>query len=235
MLGAGLLGGCYVYPPSPDAGACTVRAPLALHAPAVGVHALFDPVRAAAVGAWMVRLIVSDTAVAEVRAAIERGETPEFVQMLDGFAAQHMPAVLTLRWPATPDVTGNDPDRIPTGADRAQALEQVDWLVRSLPSGVRYLQLNNEPIGGPGRYDPAQQDAALAWLGDVAETICRARAAVPALHDLRIVGPGLTAVGAIASGEASAQLRSAVEALVDFAERYADLLDIHLHVASATT
>lgn len=229
------LTGCYTYTPAADSGPCAERRPLAPGPTVLGVHGLSDPQVAASLGTPMVRIIVHDRAVAAARAELDAGRVPEFVRNLDAFHAAGAQVVLTLRWPVAPGTPGSDPDRIPQGADREAALEQVRWLARATAGKVAYIQVNNEPLGGPGHYDPDQADAAVEWMGDVAEEICAVRNSDPALADLRLVAPALTGIDGLASGHGSPEQEAAVDSIVALAESHFELLDIHLHATGVAS
>jgi len=199
--------------------------------PVVGVHNSSKPNMLQQLGARMSRVIIHDQAMAAARQAMDAGETPVYFEDLDVLVDLGIVPVVTLRWPVNPGEPGPDPDRVPTGQDREDCLELVEWFLLETAGRVNHVAINNEPLGGPGRYPQDQMEDGFAWMASVAEHINVLRDTRPELDHLQVIMPVQITSGYL-EGTASSSVVAAVDALIEIGMDHADLLDLHLNVKS---
>jgi hypothetical protein len=199
--------------------------------PVVGVHNSSKPNMLQQLGARMSRVIIHDQAMAAARQAMDAGETPVYFEDLDVLVDLGIVPVVTLRWPVNPGEPGSDPDRVPTGQDREDCLELVEWFLLETAGRVNHVAINNEPLGGPGRYPQDQMEDGFAWMASVAEHINVLRDTRPELDHLQVIMPVQILSGYL-DGTASSSAVAKVDALLDIGIAHGDLLDLHLNVES---
>jgi hypothetical protein len=223
--------------PEPPAESCALLAPP--QAPTIlGVHGTTDPNVVAQLGAPLARFILADRTIREALTGTGAG-AGAFTKIRAMHDAGRK-VIATVRFPEDPDApAGSSPDRIPMGADRAASLQLVRDFLTTAGSAIDWVQLNNEPVGGPGSYVDgniavsAGSVPALDWLRELATVACETRAANAPLADLRIMSPGLTGLREIVVGDdLPANRQSFLDSLIVFAEANTEALDLHLHVAS---
>lgn len=182
----------------------------------LGLHgAIGAPEIVAPLGARMVRGIIFDSQL--------DFENQTFLDKLQDFKNRGIETVIALRWPTDPE-DSMKMDRIPE--NQAAALDQVEDFLFATNGLVDWFQIQNEPLGGPGRYGPGQERDALEWLREVG---ARARSVIDS-HGLatRIVTPGITGIeGAMRGGEANIR---GIDSILRIGRDYADAVDVHLHV-----
>lgn len=201
----------------------------------LGVHNGFDERAVADLDPEMVRVIVNDRAIAAGIEAIEGGEASSFLERLKGYDDAGIEVVVTVRWPTDPGASGRvDTDRVPRGADRVEALSLLRRFVTGVGPYVGWIQLGNEVIAGPGRYELADRGDSIGWLTAEAREIAAVRASDPELRHLGIVSPAIAfpALDGREPPEPNPGVLAYFEELVRLAEAETDALDAHLHVSS---
>lgn len=211
----------------------------------IGLHGLPNPQLLQRTGANGLRMIVSDTELAQIMSGQGGAKAQASMKMVRQLHSEGKRVVVSLRFPDTggpgSDTSVARPrfDRIPQGQDREETIALVRRFLRQAGPFLYGVQLNNEPVGGPGQYaikdmDPrgATWSPATQWFIDLVEVIREERQQNPRLSELRIVSPGFAGIGEFLRG--NKQFPKAyiafTEELLRFSNQYCELLDVHLHV-----
>lgn len=202
----------------------------------IGVHNGFNPAAARELGVETVRFILKDH---QIRECLKK-PNGDFGRKIDEFKKHGVELVACIRWPADTRSANemieqgrrrqdSHPDRIPLGREREDALDLLEKFLTAFDGRLDWYQIQNEPLGGPGRYsrEELKSGAAFEWMEALAE---RARKTIASNGlKLRIISPGLTGKP---GADAAPEYLDAVDRLITLTGKYCDAFDIHLHVES---
>lgn len=232
-----LAAGCHLYTDTPTSGACAGRKALPVEPMKVGIFGAMEPSVHEDFGSQAARFIISDGMLRQATEAIDRGETPQALIQLRALHDLGVTTVVAVRFPETEGVGPGqgDPDRIPQGTEREASLDLLERFAVESAGVVDWIQLGNEPVGGPGAIRLEDRDASIEWYRDQAERLCETRRAHPELADLRLMSPGLTGVSGQVDGAGNPETAAYIEALIGVAESHLEAVDVHLHVDAPAT
>lgn len=136
--------------------------------------------------------------------------------------------IVTIRWPYD-DGDNSFFDRIPE--DYEAELQELDVFLAATEGLIDWIQIQNEPVGGPGNYGAEGTplltlEEAFDWWVAVALRIKAYNTANNT--NIGIISPALTGFGLVID-DGYARIQAIHEAMVDFANTYCDALDMHLH------
>ncbi|MGB0370330.1 MAG: hypothetical protein ACPGN3_03205 [Opitutales bacterium] len=209
----------------------------------IGLHGLPNPNLLRQTGAGGLRMIVSDTELKQILSGKGGPKAQAAMKMVQQLHSQGAHVVVSLRFPDRdgPESTSSVRprfDRIPKGQDRTETIQLVRRFLRQAGPFLYGVQLNNEPVGGPGQYAMKDMDPrgnawspATQWFIDLVNVIREERASNRRLSNLKIVSPGFAGIGEYLRGKRFPKAYLAfTEELIRFSNEYTELLDVHLHV-----
>lgn len=178
-------------------------------------------------GGRATRIILWDLDISEVNML----SFAEVLQELHGVGVDQI--VVTLRWPVD-DNENSFHDRIPE--DFEAALADITIFLEATEGLVDWVQIQNEPFGGPGVYQPTEEKSTLEVMTDAFvwwEAVANHIRAYNTANNttIGIIGPAMTGFGFVLDGGNGEFIARAVhESFVNFAENFCDALDMHLHM-----
>lgn len=160
----------------------------------------------------------------------------QLLNVLGEFARRDVGICLTIRW-QNPTDEKNPQDEAPTDDEGRRVADELIEILNSADakalSGRIWVQFFNEITGGPGRFAPDQADRMFEWA---TATAIRLRAEAP---HVKIAGPAITGAEVLESDEKDLRGMSRVRhdgmlRAIRWSVKYADAVDVHLHVRDAT-
>lgn len=219
---------------------CCISSPAATMRPTlVGAHAARDAQLVEPLGVKVARIIIIDQYIdVNVDLNDESYTNSAVWKFRDELAALRdvgvKEVIITLRWPTEYLPAPAHFDRVPS--DQAAAAEKLEYLLVNFDPYIDWLQLNNEPLGGPGSYIgnsdlgatiPEQINSGFDWLDAVA---VKAKQIIATNNlSIKLMSPGITGYEPGMTGNTDALLGH--QRIVDLANQ-CSALDLHLNVDS---
>jgi len=194
----------------------------------LGVHGSNSPQTLQGLGVQIARYGFTDY---KIKEGINSGSTQviDKARVLDSLNIEQ---VVFLTWPDTTSI--DEYERIPTGLDSIEVLQNLDIFLDNIGSYIEYIQISQEPFGASS-YNPNHQiSEILHWWQAVAIFIRNKQQQNPNdFGHIKIITGGITGVsGAI--NNPNSQVAILIDSVIVFGENYCDAIDIHLHLVDIT-
>jgi len=167
-----------------------------------------------------------------------------FISRLKRMKELGIEVIISIRWhhPVPKPVYNYTRDSwVPKGQDRKECLDLLGRFLKEFGQYIDWYAVGLEVVVGGGKYsfDEKVPDAtgkipAVAWWIDLVEHTRKLGKTNPDISHIRFISPSFTTGGLLARlggnfGEVNMGFQ---DALIDFANKYTDALDVHLHVPS---